>query len=197
MAIVKLEELATIRVGLPLSRKKGDIHDDEFYRYKTVTLKSFSSTGSLLQENLDEFIANEEVNDNYITEEGDILIRLREPNLAVYIDQNSTGLIVPSLMAIVKPTKNINNKYLTYFINSNIAQRQLKKELQGTTIPMLKISELADLQITIPSKETQDKMVSLLGLANKEIELLEELKVLKNQFKNELIDTILQKEINI
>lgn len=191
-----LKDLANIRVGLPLNRKKGDIHNDEFYRYKTVTLKAFSSTGSLLQENLDEFIANEELNTNYITEEGDILVRLREPNLAVHIDQNSTGLIVPALMAIVKPGSNINSKYLTYFINSNVAQRQLKKELQGTTIPMLKISELSDLKITIPSAETQNKLVSLLGLANQEIELLEKLKNLKNQYKNELIDTILQKEVN-
>ncbi|MDY0402425.1 restriction endonuclease subunit S [Sulfurovum sp.] len=193
---MKLNELANIRVGLPLIRKKGDIHDDVFYRYQVITLKAFSSSGFLLLNELDEFIASEELSANYIAEEGDVLVRLREPNLAVYIDQYSAGLIVPALMAIVKPKKDMNSKYLTYFINSNSAQRQLKKELQGTTIPMLKTSELADLKVTIPSIETQDKIVSVLDLVNKELELLEELKNMKTQFKNEILDTILQRGVN-
>ena len=74
---MKLEKLANIRVGLPLARKKGDIHDNLYFTYKTVTLKSFSFTGALLHSELDEFIADEELSENYITQEGDILVRLR------------------------------------------------------------------------------------------------------------------------
>lgn len=194
--MMKLEKLSIIRIGLPLIRKKGDIHDDQFFRYNAVTLKAFSSTGHLLHDELDEFIANEELNESYITHEGDILVRLREPNTAVYIDKESTGLLVPALMAIIKPKKDIDGRYLTHYINSNEAQKRLHKELQGTTIQMLKASELADLEVTLPSLQTQEKIVSILNLANQEIELLEELRTLKTQFKNELLDTILNKEIN-
>lgn len=194
---MKLEKLANIRIGLPLARKKGDIHDDVYFRYQAVTLKSFSETGSLILDELDEFISKEELNQNYITEKGDILVRLREPNIAVYIDDNSSGLIVPALMAIIKPKQRINSDYLAHYINSKKAQKQLKKELQGTTISMLKASELAELEVTILPNETQEKIVSMLNLANREIELLEELSKLKTQFKNELLDTILKKEKNI
>lgn len=193
---MKLEKLSIIRIGLPLARKKGDIHDDHYFRYKTVTLKAFSSTGQLLHDELDEFIANEELNDSYITQEGDILVRLREPNTAVYIDERSVGLLIPALMAIIKPKKEVNSSYLTHYINSNEAQKRLHKELQGTTIQMLKASELADLEVSLPSLHTQEKIVSILNLANQEIELLDELKTLKTQFRNEILDTILKKENN-
>lgn len=194
--MMKLQNLANIRIGLPLARKKGDTHDDTFFKYKVVSLKAFSSNGVLLQDRLDEFIASEEINENYITQVGDVLVRLREPNIAVYIDENSSGLIVPAFMAIIKPKKEVNSSYLTHYINSNEAQKRLHKELQGTTIQMLKASELADLEVTLPSLHTQEKIVSILNLANQEIELLEELRTLKTQFKNELLDTIINKEIN-
>lgn len=193
---MKLEKLANIRVGLPLARKKGGIHDDIFFRYKAITLKSFSPTGSLLLNELDEFIAKEELSSNYITEKGDILVRLREPNIAVYIDENSVGLIVPALMAIIKPKSDINSIYLTHFINSNTTQVKLRKEVKGTTIPMIKAKDLNDLEVILPPQKTQEKIVSMLNLANREIELLEELSKLKTQFKNELLDTILKKEVN-
>jgi len=191
---MKLEELAHIRIGVPLTRKKGDIHDDVFFRYQAVTLKAFSLTGELVQNELDEFIANEELSENYITQEGDILVRLREPNIAVHIDAQSSGFIVPALMAIVKPKKELNSIYLTHFINSNSTQAMLRKEVKGTTIPMIKAKDLGDLEVTLPPKATQEQIVSLLELANREIALLEELSTLKTQFKNELLDTILKKE---
>lgn len=193
---MKLKKLANIRIGLPLIRKKGNIHDDIFFQYKVVTLKSFSENGTLIIDEIDEFIAKEEISKNYITQKGDILVRLREPNIAVYIDECHSGLIVPSLMAIVKPETSVNCEYLTYFINSLNAQNQLKKELQGTTIPMLKASELANLEVILPSEEIQNKIVSLLKLANKEIQLLDQLNKQKIQFKSELLDVILKKEFN-
>jgi restriction endonuclease S subunit len=194
---MKLKQLATVRVGLGLIRKRGDIHDNTFFRYKAVTLKAFSTTGVLLHNELDEFIANEKLNDNYITQEGNILVRLREPNIAVHIDKDSIGLIVPALMAIIQPRKDINSIYLTHFINSNIAQKQFQNgAIQGTTIPMIKTADLGDLEVNLPPIETQKKIVAILDLANKEIKLLAELSKLKTQFKNELLDTILKKEKN-
>lgn len=193
---MKLEKLASIRIGLPLSRKKGNIHDDIFFKYKAITLKSFSSSGVLLHGELDEFIATEALNENFMTQEGDVLVRLREPNIAVYIDEKSSGLIVPALMAIIKPKKDINSIYLTHFINSNSTQVKLRKKVKGTTIPMIKAKDLDDLEVTLPSHETQEKIVSMINLANREIELLGELSQLKTQFKNELLDTILKKEEN-
>lgn len=194
---MKFGKLANIRIGLPLARKKGDIHDDIYFRYKAITLKAFSSTGVLIHSELDEFIADEELSENYITQEGDILVRLREPNIAVYIDKNSSGLVVPALMAIIKPQKEINSIYLTHFINSNIAQRRLQKEVKGTTIPMIKAKDLSDLEIIVPPKQTQDKIVKMLDLANQEIDLLNQLAQLKMQFKNELFSTIITKELNV
>lgn len=194
---MKLENIAKIRTGLALNRKRGDIHDDIYYKYRVITLKSFSFTGKLLENELDEFVANEELNPNYMTSDGDILVRLREPNIAVHIDKSKAGLTVPSLIAIIKADESVNTEYLTHFINSNLAQKRLQKEVKGTTIPMIKAKDLSELEVILPPLEIQNKIVAMLELANNEIALLEELKTLKLKFKNELLDIIIQKEINI
>jgi len=124
-------------------------------------------------------------------------VRLREPNIAVHIDKNSAGLVVPALMAIIKPKKEINSIYLTHFINSTIAQRKLQKEVKGTTIAMIKAQDLSDLEVVVPPKQTQEKIVKIFNLANQEIDLLNQLAQLKMQFKNELFSTIITKELNV
>ena len=188
---MKLKLIANIRTGLVLSRKKGDIHDDEYYDYNVVTLKAFNENGKLANESLDTFVANEKLSDTYLTKRGDILIRLREPNHAVFIDDKSEGLVVPSLVAHVKAKETINSEFLTYYLNSNTIQKKLQKEAKGTTISMIKTKDLADLEINLPSHEKQEQVVSLLQLANKEIALLETLKMQKINYKNEILDMII------
>ena len=188
---MKLKQLADIRTGLVLSRKKGDVHDDTYFTYKVVTLKAFNENGSLTYEYLDTFVSNEELSTTYLTKKGDILIRLREPNHAVLIDETTEGLVIPSLIAHVKFKEPVNEKFLTYYLNRNATQKKLQKEAKGTTISMINTKNLADLELHLPTLEKQKQVVSLLQLANKEITLLETLKVQKINYKNEILDMII------
>jgi len=190
---LKLKEIAEIRTGLVLSRKKADIHDEKYFTYSVVSLKAFSDIGKLMPEQHDDFVAQEILDDEYITQKGDVLVRLREPNLAVYIDDENTGLVVPSHVAIIRTMGSaIVEEYLAHHINSNSVQNQLSIVSKGTTIPMIKTKDLADLKIKLPPLEIQQRIVSWLGLANREIELLDALKTAKNQYKKEILDTIIQ-----
>jgi restriction endonuclease S subunit len=122
-------------------------------------------------------------------------VRLREPNWAIYIEKEEANLVVPSLMAIVRPNNNINNHYLAHYINSKLAQKKLKKSVKGTTIPMLQSRDLANLEVILPPTHKQAQIVKLISLADEEIQLLETLKTRKHQLKNELLDHFLKQEI--
>ena len=188
---MRLKQFAEIRTGLVLSRKKGDVHDDEYYKYSVVTLKAFHQYGKLISENLDTYIAHEKLSDRYLTKKGDILIRLREPNHAVVITQNDTGLVVPSLVAHLKVDESADCEFLTYYLNSKAIQKKLQKEAKGTRISMIKTKDLAELELILPPLEKQKKIVTLLQLANQEIDLLETLKTEKTNYKNEILDMII------
>ena len=193
---MKLREIADIRTGLVLARKKGDVHDAVHQAYRVVSLKAFHENGYLETDHLDTFVAQEVLDATYLTRPGDVLVRLREPNIAVYIDAKSAGLVVPSHVAIIRSHNDAAvNEFLAYFINSNHIQVQLLKVSKGTTIPMIKTKDLADLDIALPALESQHKTVSWLRLANRELELMDALKTAKDRYKKEILDTIIQQGI--
>ncbi len=190
---MKLSEIATIRTGLVLSRKKAALHNDVKYSYKQITLKSFSNSTTLQTQYFDDFISIEAIGDTYISQIGDIIVRLREPNIAVHIDEESAGFIIPSLMAVVRVNdSNIDNTFLAYYLNSKVVKKKLDRELKGTTISMIKTKDLNDLNLTLPSIEVQKKTVNLMELSSKEIDLLSKLIDEKEQLSQAVLDTIIQ-----
>lgn len=184
--------LAKIRTGLVLSRKKAALSDEDKVHYKQITLKSFSTSIRLKEEYFDGFISTEEIDPTYISKVGDIVVRLREPNVAAYINDKSAGLVIPSLMSIIRvDDAHINKEFLAYYLNSATIKRSLQKKIKGTTIPMIKTKDLESLDIVLPSLEEQRNVVELLKLLEKEAKLLEELKEQKEQFGQAVLDTII------
>ena len=190
---MKLKDISNLRTGLVTARKKASAVDRETFDYKAVTLKSFNRNGSLSVEYLDDFTAKEEIKKNYLTQYNDILVRLREPNIAVLIDENNIDLLIPSVVATIRiDSDSVDSKFLTYYLNSTTAKRALNSSITGTAINMIKTKELEDLQIKLPSLEEQKKIVEFLDLTNKEIDLLEELKNQKEKYYSEVFNNILK-----
>ena len=122
-----------------------------------------------------------------------MLIRLREPNIALNISEENSGLVIPSFVASMRVDETkINSKFLTYYLNSTTAKRALNSSITGTAINMIKTKELEDLEIKLPSLEEQKKIVEFLDLTNREIDLLEELKNQKEKYYSELFNNILK-----
>ena len=190
---MKLKDISNLRTGLVTARKKASAVDEETYSYKAVTLKSFKRNGCLSVEYLDDFTAKEQINANYLTQYNDILVRLREPNLAVLIDEDNIDLLIPSLVATIRvDSDSVDSKFLTYYLNSTIVKKALKSSITGTAINMIKTKELEDLEIQLPSLQEQKKIVEFLDLSNKEINLLEELKNQKEKYYQEVFNNILK-----
>lgn len=187
----KLKELARIKVGLHLLRKKAKTYDENKFEYDIITLKDFSSKGFLKKCEMNKYISIEKLSQNYLTKEGDVLIRLREPSFAVYINKDNSGLLFSSLMAVIKPSKDIDGKYLTSIINSNLIQKRLQKKSKGTTISMITVKDLLELEILVLPLKKQVELISAVELSNKEIELLESLIKLKKELKEGLLNNIL------
>ncbi len=191
---MKLYDIATIRTGLVLSRKKAKLHGDIKHYYKQITLKSFSNSTTLQTQFFDDFISIEEIDETYISRVGDIIVRLREPNTAVYINEKSAGLVIPSLFAIVRVNdKTVDNTFLAYYLNSMEVRKVLERELKGTTISMIKTKDLGNLLLNLPPVDVQKNMVKLMVLSEKEIALLDKLKEKKQQYAQSALNTIIKR----
>lgn len=190
---MRLKDVSIIRTGLVTARKKASAVDSEIISYKAVTLKSFNTNGSLIVDNLDTFVSKEKIKETYLTQANDVLIRLREPNIAIYINSDNSNLVIPSFVATIRIDKTkVSSKFLTYYLNSTTAKRALNRSITGTAINMIKTKELEDLEIKLPSLEEQKKIVEFLDLTSKEMDLLEELKKEKEKYYSEIFNNILK-----
>ncbi len=181
--IIKLGEISNIRTGLVTARKKAKADSLSKFEYKQISLKSFGKGIKLQKDKSDIFISAQEIKPKYFTKEGDVIVRLRAPASAVYIDKEDEGLLIHSLLVVIRADKDkLDPKYLAYYINSKPAQRILKQDVKGTAIPMLKTKDLEELPIILPSLQEQKKLAGFLELADKEAELLQLLANEKLQF---------------
>ena len=188
-----LGDFAIVRTGLVVARKKARLDSLDSQVYKQIGLRCFTSGILLDKTQIDDFISAEIINDKYLTQEGDVVVRLRSPGTAVYINKEDEGLLISSLLAVIRiDDPRLDPRYLAYYINSHFSQKLLQREIKGTAIPMLKTKDLERLQLTVPSLEEQKKMVRFLDLAGREQRLLLSLAKEKEQLSQAILDTIIQ-----
>ena len=189
---IKLGTIAEIKTGLVLNRKKADMSKDQKLYYSVVSLKSFNEDANYDNTFADEFISNEQIKEDYQVKQGDILLRLREPNLAVYIDKKYENLIFSSLMVRVKIKDNrFDEHFIAHYLNSNIVKKQLSQgAIVGTTIPMIKVADVNEIKIPLTNLDKQKKIVEYLKLAHQENELLQNLISQNQKYSKEIFETL-------
>ncbi|OCR89944.1 restriction endonuclease [Campylobacter fetus subsp. testudinum] len=188
---LKLNDIAEIKTGLVLNRKKANMSEILKFYYDIVSLKSFNENGIYEHIFADKFVSSEQIKENYKVKQGDILLRLREPNFAVYIDKEYKNLIYSSLVVRLKLYDNrFDANFLTYYLNSNIVKKALHCEVSGTTISMIKISDINDIKIPIINLDKQKNIAKYLKLAYQENELLRNLIAQKQKYLKEIFETL-------
>src|SRR5699024_1412301 len=84
---------------------------------------------------LTDFESVEELEKHYFTKKGDILIRLNEPFTAIYIQEDTENILIPSYFIKLEITdKDIEPWYLLWYLNNPIVKREFLKIKSGTLI---------------------------------------------------------------
>ena len=188
---IKLNDIAEIKTGLVLNRKKADMSKEQKLYYSVVSLKSFNDDAIYDNTYADEFISNEQIKKDYQIKQGDILLRLREPNFAVYIDKEYENLIYPSLMVRVKLQDcRFDANFIAHYLNSTIVRRALSSKMSGTTIPMINVANVNEIKIPLINLDKQKKIVEYLKLAHQENELLQNLINEKQKYSKQIFETL-------
>lgn len=189
--MITLSKIANLRMGVVLNRKKADMSKEQKLYYSVVSLKSFNENAIYDNTFADEFISKEQIKEDYQVKQGDILLRLREPNFAVYIDKEYENLIYPSLMVRVKlQDSRFDANFIAHYLNSNTVKKALSTELSGTTIPMIKVTDVYEIKIPLINLDKQKKIVEYLKLAHQENELLQNLINQKQKYSKEIFETL-------
>ena len=177
--MMTLSKYAGIRTGLVLSRKEA-LPDECHYPYRALSLKTVTEDGRILPTEVQNYYASGELKGEYLTHDGDVLLRLSAPYTAVIITEKETGLLVPAHFAIIRPGKMLDPRYLHWWLAKN--RNLFYKSASGATM-MGTISSgyIAEMTFEPPAFEQQRKIGELLGLTSREQELLSLLGAKKKQ----------------
>ena len=192
---MKLINISKMQTGLVLARKRAYDEDKDVHKYRMLTLKSFEPQGWINESEVDVFFSKEKLENKYLTNEGDIIIRLTTPYTAICINDKQEGLVIPSNFAIIRlKRQNFIPEFVALFLNSEIIKKQFFKSSISATIPLIKITHLR--KIDIPDKQfaVQKRIVELNQLQVKEKILLSRLMEEKGKLAKASINKIIIEE---
>lgn len=189
--MVTLSDIAVVKTGVVLPRKQAKTQNEVIATYKQLNLKAINSNGSICVDELEEFLANEKLRAEYLTQPKDIIVRLTMPYTAVLIDNSCKGLVIPSHFVVIRAEEEkILPEYLYWLLNTDKIKSMVYKNISSNTIGTIKPSFYANLKIEMLSIEQQRKIGELNLLAKKELYLLERLKEEKMTYYKEAINKV-------
>ena len=183
---MKLGTIANVRSGLVLSRKQTREPSD--IRYPLLNLRSINPGGYIDTDQLDVFDAKEWLSQEYLSQPGDVIVRLTAPYTAVCIDETTKGLVVSSNFVIIRTEPEVLlPEYLFWLLNTAEIKRSIYENSSSNMLGAIKAKYFSDFEISKLPIARQKQIASMNALALKETRLLRKLAEEKEHYYSLLI----------
>lgn len=184
---MKLKSLASVRSGLVLSRKQSKEPTD--YRYPLINLRCIQQDGNIDLNKADIYEARELLKEEYLSQQGDIVVRLTAPYTAVLIDDTTAGMVISSNFVVIRiEDKRLLPEYLFWLLNTQKVKRRIYENTTSNMLGAVKAKFLMDFELMVLPAEEQYKIAQLNLLAKKERRLLKELAAEKEKLYSGLLE---------
>ena len=126
------------------------------------------------------------LSERHLVKRRDLIFRSRGQTTTATIVDTEIGLAVVAspLLRIRVTSKHVLPEYLCWVINQPIAQAFLHSRATGTSMTLIGKSALDALEVPLPDLKTQERIVALADLSNKEQKLMRELAAKKQKLVN-------------
>lgn len=186
---MKLGNSATVRSGLVLSRKQA--HESAGVRYPLLNLRSVNPRGYIDMNLLDVFDASEKLSSEYLSQIGDVVIRMSAPYTAILIDDETAGMVISSNFIIIRTKRDeLLPEYLVWLLNTPEVKHLIYENTSSNMLGAIKAKFFSDFEISMLPIAKQRQIAVLNELAMKEAKLLRRLAHEKECYYGLLIDSI-------
>lgn len=186
---MKLGNIAAVRSGLVLSRKQA--REAPGIKYPLLNLRSFNPGGYIDADQLDVFDASEHLSLDYLSQVGDVIVRLSVPYTAVLIDEATAGMVVSSNFVIIRVDhRELLPEYLFWLLNTPEVKRSIFENTSSNMLGAIKAKFFSDFEVPRLPLDKQKKIADINALAMKETTLLRHLAKEKERYYGLLIGHI-------
>ena len=184
---MKLGNIATVRSGLVLSRKQA--REPSGIQYPLLNLRSVQEGGYIDLAEADVFDATEYLSPEYVSQIGDVVVRLSMPYTAVLIDQSTAGMVISSNFVIIRTDRReLLPEYLFWLLNTPDVKRSIYENTSGNMLGAIKAKFFAEFEIAPLPISDQQKIAAMNTLALEETRLLRRLADEKERFYSMMIN---------
>lgn len=180
-----IKEITNIQTGL---FAKPDGFGDLVY----LQSKHFDESGKLLAV-LHPDLKSVNISEKHLLKEGDVLFAAKgNKNFATVFENHNEAAVASTSFFVIRITdKKIVPHYLVWLLNSHSIQKELKGQALGTSIPSISKQVLENLEISVPSVETQKIILQITELRNREKTLKQKIETLRdNQIQKQIFNII-------
>jgi restriction endonuclease S subunit len=154
--------------------------------------KHFDANGQLHAVLHPDLVADS-ISEKHLLKDGDVLFAAKGTKnfAAVFENHNEPSVASTSFFVIKQTDKKVLPQYLAWVLNNRTTQTLLKGQAIGTSIPSISKQVLENLEIAVPSIETQKSILKITKLRNKEKSLKQEIETLRDkQIQQQIINAI-------
>ena len=172
---MRIQDIATLKTGAVLSRLPKI--ETGGYLYRVLSLRNIDDdVGAIEARSCTPMRFTEKITDEFLTQKGDILLRLSAPYTVVFIEDDSDiGLLIPSHFAIIHAV-GVDAKYLYAMLDSDEIRKQLYIEgSASTTLATISVKSISECKIPRISMQKQELIGQYHLEAKKELRLLRRL----------------------
>ena len=188
---MRLGEMASVRSGLVLSRKQA--REPMGIRYPLLNLRSINSEGFIEEEQLDLFEAVEQLAPEYLSQPGDLIIRMSAPYTAVLIDDSTAGIVVSSNFVVIRCNKKeVIPEYLYWLLNTAEVKKTIYASTGSNMLGSVKAKFFAEFEVMPLPMKDQRIIADMNTLARKETRLLRQLAKEKEYLYEQMIHNAYQ-----
>lgn len=166
----QLQEVATVQTG-PFG---SQLHQSDYVEIGTpiITVEHLGEN-RITHNNLPRVTDKDKQRLNkYWLQEGDIVFsRVGSVDRRAYVKKFEDGWLFSGRCLRVRPKKDIDGKYLSYFFGLEDFKKKIRSVAVGATMPSLNTSIMNEIEVILPDENTQQKIASILSSLDDKIEL--------------------------
>ena len=186
---MKLGSVAQVRSGLVLARKQARGRTE--YRYPLLNLKCIHPNGYIDTALCEMFDSVEYLNPEYLTHNGDVVIRLTVPYTAVLITDELEGYVIPSSFVVVRTDRSIViPEYLLWLLNSQQVKQRIYESAVSNMLGAVKPRYFAEFEMEEISISHQQILADLNQQAKREAQLLAKLATEKERYYDHILNQV-------
>lgn len=188
----KLDQIANVFSG-HYERGAGD--DDPTGTHRLVFIGSIDPAGghALLRDRCPRFTPSKEPR-QAVLQPGDLVIPARGNRVSAALVSNMPDrrpLVAASFLHVVRPKPSaVEPAYLAWWFNSPQGQAQVHERTRGTKISFLPLRAARSLELPLPPLDVQRRVADLHRLAERESQILDNIRTLRLALSHTLIHQI-------